>query len=251
MAALAAALAVGVLPGTARAEVRYWVTEVDVAEAAVNSVTRGISDTGYVNGNYWRSDGTGTGFLYHNGTFTSLPSGIPDWGGIGDSGETLLGDTLLYAAGTVTDLAALGMAYASMVNGDGWVVGTTNGHPVIFHNGAVTQLTAIDGTGDFISANGYVAGYLTAGYTYLYANGVVTTLPFYEFWVREDRRHAVVNTSGVVVGYYLGALGERRVGLWDGSLQDLGEFEPRVINARGDVAGNLWVSLPWGGSGPR
>jgi hypothetical protein len=258
--ALIAAVAAAVLPGSARAEAKYWVTSLDEAGNAVGTDIGSMSDTGYVNGSFSRADGTGGSYVFHDGIFTELPAGLMGSGGesgIGDSGESILdngaGIYSLYTAGGVVDLSALGIT-PSMVNGPGRVVGTRNGHPVIYWNGSVTELP-INGTGDYISTNGYVAGSLTAGGTYRYSpNGTITTLPFHNLPWYSDRNHAVVTTAGIVVGWYYGTSGEERLGYWDTKLHDIGtaapyvpapgQFDPRAINARGLIAGNQWFDLP-------
>lgn len=257
--ALAAVAALALSPGEGRAEVRYWVTELR-PPGAVSSYMQDLNEAGQVNG--WFADAAGNQFVfvYANGAFNVVGSGASTYPGIGTAGETIYWDGAsqtwqLWAGGKATNLTALGIG-PNHVNGAGLVVGgSTDGFPVKYQNGVVSEYTLIQGSGAWVSSAGHMVGYDVAGGTFLASPaGLLTTLPF-TYFASMDHRHSGVNASGVVAGTYVGSQGESRLGYYDTSLHDLGaefpgmpgtSFDPRGINARGDIHGN--VSEPGIGS---
>jgi hypothetical protein len=261
LAALGMAVSLGITlgPTQARAEQRYWVTDVGTAGGDSASF-RAINESGQVVGS------TGSGpYLYSNGQMKVLvPPGSAGGGDgwdvnesgavVGSSGyDFFFQPDAVGTNGTFYDLSALGGAAVwtyGQVNEAGQVPGI-NG---VWQAGAVTPLprpvAQINNRGLALGAGDFM-------YVISIPDGKVTDLPLRATGNVMDTQNRYINDNGMVVGAYDGAQlpdgsFEKRLGLsWNGGTpidigyQLAGNGTPlaedvRGMNANNDVFGNAW-----------
>ena len=189
----------------------YVFTNINDPSAAVNSTNiAGINDAGQIVGGFLDSSGISYGFVYSNGSYTTLTdpaAGASSGTGTGASGINATAEVVgsyssgtgaqgyLYDGGTYTNLTNLGsVTLPQAINAGGqivgyYVVGTTY-HGFFYSNGTYTTLddphagsgivalgtlaTGINDAGQIVGVyedNSFVSHY------FLYSGGAFTTLP--------------------------------------------------------------------------
>src|SRR5262252_1589692 len=151
-------------------------------------------------------------------------------------------DPFSWSAGTMTDLGTFGamsVSEATAVNSTGDVVGGSNGHAFLVHNGKMTDLGPGEATG--INDAGEIVG--NSQGAFLISGGTRTTLPGLSSYGGGSFSSASgINHNHQIVGASDDASGNSHAVMWsNGTITDLGTFglDPvgEAINNHGVIVG--------------
>ncbi len=191
-------------------------TDIGTSPSPYNLVTdaTAINDAGQIAGYSNNNQGSPHAFLYSNGTITDIGAAFGEarsWAtAINSTGQVVGGSSVgafLYSNGS---MSILGNFTPSGINALGQVVGY-DGHAVLYDNGTITDLGALNGGSSWaeaINTSGWIVGEstLSGGQTnraFIYKNGVMTDLndliSANSGWTLIETARAI-NDSGQIVG---------------------------------------------------
>ena len=147
-----------------------------------------------------------------------------------------------WSAGQITDLGTLGGTFseARAVNGNGDIVGGSNGQAFLVHNGKMNSLGAGEAYG--INDFGEIAGN-SSQHAFLFSGGKLTTLPDLSSYAGGLSGASGINNSHQIVGGSDNAQGYGHAVMWsNGTISDLGtlggtQSAAYAINDLGQVTG--------------
>ena len=251
----------------------YTFSNIDVP-GTQETVATGINKTGQIVGTYYDSDGTGHGFLWSGGVYTTIDVPGAIWtevSGINEAGQivgffwngsgTEHGFLLSAGVFTALDIPGIREIYPLGINDAGRIVGvyfdgTWSSHGFLLSGGVVTYLDvpgAQETSTQGINKAGQVVGYYYnsgIAHGFLWSGGVYTTIDV----PGVVNNYAVgINDAGQIVGYYYDS-GVAHGFLWNGgvytTLDVPGSQESRAsgINEAGQIVG-VYFDNSWSGHG--